>query len=111
MSSYGNDTYDNEAPSGRVTENSYVSRPGHKSEEVPVVSDQERIEDPVDGVKADTDEQLTRDDNDAIDSSNIMEGGRTRGAAKPSGTYREPGDDEGLPENDGRSSTRRVVPE
>ena len=44
-----------------------------------------------------------RDDSDAIDQSNIIEG-RTRGAA-PSGGYREPGDEEGLPgPEDGTSS-------
>lgn len=36
-----------------------------------------------------------RDDADAIDQSNIIDG-RTRGA-KPSGGYAEPGDEEGLP--------------
>lgn len=45
-----------------------------------------------------------RDDRDAIDESNIVDG-RTRGAAKSSGTYTEPGDEEGLPgANDGTSS-------
>jgi hypothetical protein len=39
---------------------------------------------------------LVRDENEAIDKSNIIEGERTRGA-KPSGGYREPGDEEGLP--------------
>ena len=34
-----------------------------------------------------------RDDNEAIDESNIIEGGRTRGAA-PEGGYAEPGDTE-----------------
>jgi hypothetical protein len=48
-----------------------------------------------------------RDEDDAIDKSNIL-GDRTRGATKQSGTYREPGDEEGLPgPGDGRSSTRR----
>ncbi|KAI0601597.1 hypothetical protein F4775DRAFT_605689 [Biscogniauxia sp. FL1348] len=91
-------------PSGEATDNSYVSRPGHKAEPVPVVSDQERVPDPVDGSKADSDEQLARDDRDAIDESNIM-GSRTRGAG-PSreGGYREPGDEEGLPVTDGTSS-------
>jgi hypothetical protein len=37
-----------------------------------------------------------KDEAEAIDKSNIVEG-RTRGAAKPAGTYQEPGDDEGLP--------------
>ncbi len=43
-----------------------------------------------------------QDDKEAIDKSNII-GGRTRGA-KPSGGYAEPGDEEGLPENDGTSA-------
>ena len=43
-----------------------------------------------------------KDDSDAIDQSNIVEG-RTRGAA-PEGRYREPGDEEGLPADDGTSS-------
>lgn len=43
-----------------------------------------------------------RDDKDAIDQSNIIDD-RTRGAAKTGGAYREPGDEEGLGGNDGRS--------
>lgn len=46
---------------------------------------------------------IERDDADAIDKSNII-GERTR-HAKPTETYREPGDDEGLPSEDGTSST------
>ncbi|KAK7967335.1 uncharacterized protein PG986_001612 [Apiospora aurea] len=96
-------SYDNEAPSGEVADNSYVSRSGHKNEPLNVVSDQERVEDPIDADKADSDEQLVRDDTEAIDRSNILDE-RTRGAAKPKGTYAEPGDEEGLPANDGTSS-------
>lgn len=45
-----------------------------------------------------------RDDAEAIDESNIISGGRTRGA-KPTGGYAEPGDEEGLPgPEDGTSS-------
>ena len=40
-----------------------------------------------------SDAQLERDDKDAIDQSNIISD-RTRGAAQPAGTYREPGDEE-----------------
>lgn len=48
---------------------------------------------------------VAKDDSDAIDQSNII-GGRTRGS-KPSGGYKEPGDEEGLPgAEDGTSSTR-----
>jgi hypothetical protein len=50
--------------------------------------------------------EAARDDNEAIDESNIVDG-RTRGA-KPSGGYREPGDEEGLPgPEDGTSSGRQ----
>ena len=38
---------------------------------------------------------VAKDDNEAIDKSNIISG-RTRGAG-PSGGYTEPGDEEGLP--------------
>jgi hypothetical protein len=53
-------------------------------------------------VSVGTDVFAARDDSDAIDQSNIVEG-RTRGAA-PQGGYREPGDEEGLPADDGTSS-------
>lgn len=43
-----------------------------------------------------------RDDKEAIDRSNIIDE-RTR-HAKPTTNYREPGDEEGLPSNDGTSS-------
>lgn len=42
------------------------------------------------------------DEKEAIDESNIVDE-RTRGA-KPSGSYAEPGDEEGLPTDDGTSS-------
>lgn len=44
-----------------------------------------------------------RDEKDAIDTSNIMDS-RTRGATKQSGTYAEPGDEEGLPGPDDGTS-------
>lgn len=47
---------------------------------------------------------LAHDDAEAIDQSNII-GSRTRGA-KAKGGYAEPGDEEGLPKDDGTSSTR-----
>jgi len=86
------------------TDNSYVSRTGDS--EIPVQKDEAPVEDPIDGNIADSDQQLERDDKDAIDTDNIIKGGRTRGA-KPTGAYREPGDEEGLPgPEDGTSSTR-----
>ncbi|ORY57797.1 uncharacterized protein BCR38DRAFT_354143 [Pseudomassariella vexata] len=93
---------ENEAPSGVTSNNSYVSRPGNKGEPLGIVSDQERIKDPIDADKADSDAQLAQDDNAAIDQSNIIKD-RTRGA-KPEGSYKAPGDEEGLPANDGTSS-------
>jgi len=53
----------------------------------------------------DTPTLIARDDTEAISHDNIIDGGRTRGA-KPSGAYTEPSDEEGLPANDGTSSTR-----
>ncbi|KAI0006280.1 hypothetical protein F4779DRAFT_596880 [Xylariaceae sp. FL0662B] len=108
MSSYDGTSTD--TPSGSVTDNAYVSRPGHKDEEVPVQADEEIVEDPIDETTADSDAQLERDDKEAVDTSNII-GSRTRGAKPDNGSYREPGDEEGLPVEDGTSSADVKVPE
>ncbi|CAH0052608.1 unnamed protein product [Clonostachys solani] len=94
-----------DGPTGEFRDDSYVSRPGTKGENIAVQADTDPVEDPIDAGVADTDEQLQRDDVEAIDKDNILKGGRTRNAGKPSGTYREPGDEEGIPSNDGTSST------
>ncbi|MCJ1327226.1 hypothetical protein MMC10_003894 [Thelotrema lepadinum] len=91
--------YENEAPTGDVQDPEYVSRTGQSH--IPVAKDDASIEDPINAETADSDKQLERDDADAIDQSNIVDG-RTRGA-KPSGGYREPGDSEGLPDDTGVS--------
>ncbi|KAH6651631.1 hypothetical protein BKA67DRAFT_660426 [Truncatella angustata] len=96
MSSYAQET--NEVPS----DNSYVSRQGHKSEPLGVVSDETNVEDPIDANTADSDAQLERDDREAISKDNIIDE-RTRGA-KPQSGYQEPGDTEGLPEDSGKSA-------
>lgn len=101
-----------------ATQNDYKSRTGQG--EIPVVGDDAAIEDPINAQTADSDEQLgmcsfpfdhvvrgllmnsARDDKDAIDQNNIIDD-RTRGATAKQGTYREPGDEEGLEGNDGRS--------
>ncbi|KAL2433553.1 hypothetical protein ABEF95_005705 [Exophiala dermatitidis] len=86
-----------------TVDNDYKSRTGQKGQ-IPVQSDDAPVEDPMDANVADSDEQLVRDDNEAIDESNIIDD-RTRGATKKAGTYREPGDEEGLPgPDDGRSA-------
>ena len=70
----------------------YTSRVGQKTAPVPVQSDADPVEDPVDPATADSDAQLEKDDNEAIDKSNIIDE-RTRGAKPASGQYAEPGDD------------------
>ncbi|KAH9844911.1 hypothetical protein Tdes44962_MAKER07021 [Teratosphaeria destructans] len=82
-------------PQGDAVDNDYTSRPGQK-QHIPVQTDEAPIDDPIDPATADSDQQLERDENEAIDTSNIVEG-RTRGATKQQSAYREPGDDEGLP--------------
>jgi hypothetical protein len=101
-------------PTGDFQDNEYQSRTGQS--EIPVQSDDKPVEDPIDPDTADSDAQLGRafhhlwhrrgayqltlwteaDEKNAIDQSNIIEE-RTRGATKSSGTYQEPGDEEGLP--------------
>jgi len=111
-------------PTGEVQDNEYQSRTGQS--EIPVQSDDKAVEDPIDPDTADSDAQLGRsthdaahllvwtsltplteaDDKNAIDQSNVINE-RTRGAAKSSGTYQEPGDEEGLPGPD--DGTSRVA--
>jgi hypothetical protein len=99
-------------PTGDVIDNDYKSRTGQN--EIPVQADDKPVEDPIDPETADSDATLgksahipwssntllipptERDEKDAIDQSNILDE-RTRGATKSAGTYREPGDEEGLP--------------
>ncbi|KKY22861.1 hypothetical protein UCRPC4_g03061 [Phaeomoniella chlamydospora] len=80
----------------RQVDNDYVTDTTRDGGDLPVQSDDTPINDPIDAEKADSDETLAADENEAIDKSNIL-GERTRGAAQPAGTYREPGDEEGLP--------------
>ncbi|MCJ1410239.1 hypothetical protein MMC19_004324 [Ptychographa xylographoides] len=96
-----NDAVGQGVPAGDSKDNDYVSRTGQST--IPVVSDQTSVEDPIDPATADSDATLARDDSEAIDKSNIIDS-RTRGAAKASGAYTEPGDEEGLPTDDGTSA-------
>ncbi|EDU51225.1 hypothetical protein PtrSN002B_005708 [Pyrenophora tritici-repentis] len=97
----------NDIPSGDVVDNDYTSRTGQS--QIPVQKDEAPVESTEYDNGGDSDKQLERDEKDAIDSSNIIEE-RTRGATKTSGTYREPGDEEGLGAaadgSDGTSSVR-----
>ncbi|KAL1607168.1 hypothetical protein SLS59_002872 [Nothophoma quercina] len=95
---------------GSEQEKGYESRTGQS--EIRVLKDDAPIErtEYNDREAADSDKQLERDEKDAIDQDNILSE-RTRGATKQSGTYTEPGDDEGLEiavdRNDGTSSGRQ----
>ncbi|OJD39833.1 uncharacterized protein BKCO1_200047 [Diplodia corticola] len=99
-------TYETQdVPAGIARDNDYVSRTGQS--EIRVQKDEAPVDDPIDPATADTDEQLARDDKEAIDEDNILSD-RTRGAAKKAGAYAEPGDDEGLPgPDDGTSVVRK----
>ncbi|KAF2016336.1 hypothetical protein BU24DRAFT_422682 [Aaosphaeria arxii CBS 175.79] len=94
-----------QGPAGDSMDDDYKSRSGQC--QIPVQSDSAPIEDPIDPATADSDEQLARDDREAIDDDNILDS-RTRGATKKAGTYAEPGDEEGLPgPDDGTSAIRK----
>ncbi|KAH7400712.1 hypothetical protein DE146DRAFT_471350 [Phaeosphaeria sp. MPI-PUGE-AT-0046c] len=90
-------------------DNDYKSRTGQS--EIPVQSDEAGIESTEYDNGGDSDRQLEKDENDAIDRSNIIDE-RTRGATKKSGTYTEPGDEEEVDNltaggQDGTSSGRQ----
>ncbi|KAI9824320.1 MAG: hypothetical protein M1826_007417 [Phylliscum demangeonii] len=92
-------------PSDAVKKDEYVD----KSSTIPVQKDDAPVEDPIDAKTADSDEQLERDDKDAIDPSNIIED-RTRHAKPKGSSYVEPGEDD-LPKavrdgDDGTSAVR-----
>jgi len=85
-------SYEAQNPAGEVpADNDYQSRTGQS--QIPVQKDEASVEDPIDRATADSDETLAADESAAMDKSNIIDE-RTRGAAKSSGTYTEPGDEE-----------------
>lgn len=101
-----------------ANEDSYATSYATKDQQIPVQKDDEPVEDGIDASTADSDAQLRtshlhtlhecsrrvpadtptleRDDVEAIDESNIVDS-RTRHAQPERGTYKEPGDTEGLP--------------
>ena len=117
-----NDVVGGDVPAGDSKDNDYSSRTGQS--QIPVQKDDVPVTDPIDPATADSDQVLgmlfslfqrlgplvimcpdvvlEQDEKDAIDPSNTV-GSRTRGA-KPSGGYREPGDEEGLPGPDDGTS-------
>ncbi|KAI0553481.1 hypothetical protein F4679DRAFT_580703 [Xylaria curta] len=90
MSNYSEDV--SEAPTGAVNDNSYVNRRGDNGP-IDVVKDEAQIEDPVTAQDADSDQQLEKDDKDAIDESNIIKS-RLRGNEPKPGAMAEPTDEE-----------------
>ncbi|KAI8937226.1 hypothetical protein NX059_006435 [Plenodomus lindquistii] len=96
----------NEIPQGDAVDNDYQSRTGQQQYGIPVQKDEAPIEDTEYDNGGDSEQQLERDEKDAIDESNILDE-RTRGATKEKGAYTEPGDEEGLGGNDGVSSGRQ----
>ncbi|KAH0287329.1 hypothetical protein M436DRAFT_76348 [Aureobasidium namibiae CBS 147.97] len=86
--------YTPETSTGVAADNDYASRTGQS--EIPVQKDEAGIEDPIDPDTADSDKVLEQDEKAAMNEDNILDE-RTRGAAKPKGSYTEPGDEEGLP--------------
>jgi hypothetical protein len=53
-----NDEVIGDAPAGDAQDNDYVSRTGQKQGPIPVQSDNDTVDDPIDGATADSDEQL-----------------------------------------------------
>jgi hypothetical protein len=100
--------YTPETSTGVAADNDYASRTGQS--EIPVQKDEAAIEDPINPDTADSDKVLgmyhilhytpviankpsEQDEKAAMNEDNILDE-RTRGAAKPKGSYTEPGDDE-----------------
>ncbi|KAI9740911.1 MAG: hypothetical protein M1818_004517 [Claussenomyces sp. TS43310] len=101
-----NDAVGGDIPTGDAGDDDYTLRQGQGSEPIAVQSDRAPVDDPIDPATADSDATLARDDQDAIDASNVIGGSRTRGAKPTTGRYAEPGDEEGLGgPDDGRSNT------
>ncbi|KAI1199097.1 hypothetical protein F5X97DRAFT_342045 [Nemania serpens] len=88
-----------EAPTGQVNDSSYVSAKSDAAS-VPVVSDEAAIEEHFKPGEADSDQQLRRDEIEAIDEDNIIKS-RLRDNKPKKGALREPDDRElGLVEDE-----------
>ncbi|EPS33580.1 hypothetical protein PDE_08542 [Penicillium oxalicum 114-2] len=75
--------YETENDQSRVdrsfADNSYITDEDRdQGEPVPVQSDDEPVEDPINPYTADTNRQLRQDDREALDESNIIRGDRLR---------------------------------
>ncbi|RDL34997.1 uncharacterized protein BP5553_06928 [Venustampulla echinocandica] len=90
---------------GNVTTNNDYVNPRQGGEPVPIIKDETEVDHPRERNKPNSSARLQDDDTEAINKGNILKG-RTRHATKRSGTYTGPGDNEGIPDDNGRSSTR-----
>ncbi|KAI1124822.1 hypothetical protein F5Y10DRAFT_21681 [Nemania abortiva] len=91
-----------EAPTGQVNDDSYTTSGGRggNTDSVPVVNDNTAVEDPIATDTADSDKQLERDEEEAIDKDNIIKDRLRDNKPKP-GALREPSDSElGLAEEE-----------
>ncbi|KAI2466886.1 hypothetical protein F4781DRAFT_334586 [Annulohypoxylon bovei var. microspora] len=80
-----------DAPEEQVYDDSYTTK-GRNDGAIPVIKDDQSVEDPINPRDADSDKQLERDDAEAIDRGNVLKE-RTRGK-QPEGSYKEPTDEE-----------------
>ncbi|KAK6956841.1 hypothetical protein Daesc_002122 [Daldinia eschscholtzii] len=80
-----------EAPEGQVYDSSYAEEVKKDNAGIPVLKDDENVEDPINPADADSDKQLERDEAEAIDKKNVLKE-RTRNE-KPRGSYTEPSDE------------------
>ncbi|KAK9234208.1 hypothetical protein V1525DRAFT_422455 [Lipomyces kononenkoae] len=101
---------DEEVPSGEIRDDSYAMKSQAASGPLPVQKDEAPVESPYQEGRADTQQQLERDDVD-VDTSNILPGERLR-HAKPKGPgYSEGPEESDLPQESqetGRSRPRAV---
>ncbi|KAE8137241.1 hypothetical protein BDV38DRAFT_247664 [Aspergillus pseudotamarii] len=102
--------------SGTVSDNSYAHE--NRSDlrnQIPVQRDEDEVEDPIQPPFSNSDQQLAQDEKEAIDTSNILRGGRLR-HAKPrtQDGYSEGRDEDDLPADvrygqSGRSATGEII--
>ncbi|KAK0639766.1 hypothetical protein B0T16DRAFT_338908 [Cercophora newfieldiana] len=90
-SAHTDDKLGAEIPQGEVNDPSYKSRRGDRAP-IEVIDDDAPIEDPFQSGDADSDKQLKKDEAEAIDKSNIIEGQTRR--RMPEGRYVEPTDEQ-----------------
>ncbi|OTA91904.1 hypothetical protein M434DRAFT_388143 [Hypoxylon sp. CO27-5] len=81
-----------DAPEGQVCDESYAAEARKDNAGIPVLKDDDNVEDPINPNEAGSDKQLERDEAEAIDKTNVLKE-RTRGA-DPRISYTEPTDED-----------------